>query len=251
DSWQRKRERADQLNRQAEAAGETRRVKRDDAPKPPERDFALDTLAAVLSGDVLVQVHCYRAGEMREMIAIADEFGFTIRSFHHALEAYKIKDLLAKRGVAINTWAQWWGFKMEAFDGIPENAAMVTAAGGRAVIHSDSAILIQRLNQEAAEVMYAARHAGIPISEDQALRWVTADPAWVLGIEDVTGTLEVGKRGDVVLWNRSPFSVYSKTEVVIQGGHIAYRRGDGRQPTDFELGNSVHGGLTTHKGSAP
>jgi imidazolonepropionase-like amidohydrolase len=213
-------------------------------PEPPSRDLDLETLAAVLRGQVLVQIHCYRADEMRQMVDIADEFGFRIRSFHHALEAYKIRDLLVARDIGINTWSDWWGFKMEAFDGIPENAALFAASGGRTVIHSDSAINIQRLNQDAAKAMWSGRHAGLEIDEDQALRWITAHPAWVLGIHEVTGTLESGKRADVVIWSAHPFSVYARAETVIQGGEISYQRAAGRPLTDFELGNSGAQGAT-------
>jgi imidazolonepropionase-like amidohydrolase len=207
-------------------------------PEPPSRDLELETLAAVLRGEVLVQIHCYRADEIRQMVDIADEFGFRIRSFHHALEAYKVRDLLVERDIGINTWSDWWGFKMEAFDGIPENAALFAASGGRAVIHSDSAIHIQRLNQDAAKAMWAGRHAGLEIDEDQALRWITAHPAWMLGIHEVTGTLEAGKRADVVIWSAHPFSVYARADTVIQGGELVYQRAAGRPLTDFELGNS-------------
>jgi imidazolonepropionase-like amidohydrolase len=207
-------------------------------PEPPPRDLALETLAGVLDGTTLVQIHCYRADDLRQMIAIADEAGFRIRAFHHALDAYKIRDLLAAKGIAVATWADWWGGKLEMFDGIPENAALVAAAGGRAIIHSDSALGIQRLNQEAAKAMYAGRAAGLAIDDDQALRWITANPAWAVGLDDVIGTLEVGKRADVVLWSGDPFSVYARAEVVIQGGAIAYRARDGIAPSDFELENS-------------
>lgn len=237
-SWLERRDRARELDKARKTAGKQGWIKAEPAPEPPPGDPGLATLAAVLRGDVLVQIHCYRAAEMREMMAIADEFGFAIRSFHHALEAYKIRDLLVKRNIAINTWADWWGFKMEAFDGIPQNAALLAESGGKPVIHSDSAIGIQRLNQEAAKAMYAGRHAGINISEDEALRWITANAAWVLGVSEVTGTLETGKRADVVVWNGHPLSVYAKAEVVIQGGEIAYERNKGRPSTDFELGNS-------------
>ena len=107
------------------------------------------------------------------------------------------------------------------------------------MIHSDSSVGIQRLNQEASKALHAGRAAGIKLSEDEALRWVTANPAWVLGIDRVTGTLEVGKRADVVLWNTSPLSVYSLAETVIQAGEVTYRRSEGLVPTDFELGNSA------------
>jgi imidazolonepropionase-like amidohydrolase len=176
---------------------------------------------------------------MAEMVAVADESGFKIRSFHHALEGYKIRDLLTARGIAINTWSDWWGFKLEAFDGIPENTALFTQQGGRATIHSDSAIGIQRLNQDAAKAMAAGRAAGLAITDDQALRWVTANPAWVLGIDDITGTLETGKRADVVVWSGSPLSVYSRAELVIAGGEVTYDRGQGATPSDFELANSA------------
>jgi len=234
--WTKKKLRAAELDADLAKKGKPP-LKPDAAPEPPAVDLRLESLAAVLRGEVLVQIHCYRASDIAEMVAIADEFGFAIRSFHHALEAYKVRDLLVAKAIAINTWADWWGFKMEAFDGIPENAALFTEQGGRATIHSDSAIGIQRLNQEAAKAMYAGRAAGIDVTDDQALRWVTANPAWVLGIDDVTGTLENGKRADVVVWTANPFSVYALADVVIVGGEVAYRRADRRTPVDFELGN--------------
>jgi imidazolonepropionase-like amidohydrolase len=235
--WLKKQARAAEID--AGQSNPRLRVKVEAAPEAPPVDLKLETLAAVLRGDVLVQVHCYKASDMAEMIAVAEESGFRIRSFHHALEAYKIRDLLAARSIAINTWSDWWGFKLEAFDGIPENAALVTQQGGRATIHSDSAIGIQRLNQDAAKAMAAGRAAGIEISDDQALRWVTANPAWVLGIDDITGTLEPGKRADVVVWSGSPLSVYSHAELVIAGGEVTFDRAAGKTPSDFELGNAA------------
>jgi imidazolonepropionase-like amidohydrolase len=215
----------------------------DDPPEPPGRDFELETLADVLNGKILVHKHCYRADDMSIMMDLAKEFRFKIRSFHHALEAYKIRDLLAAKGIAVNTWADWWGFKLEAYDGIPENAALLTEQGVRVTIHSDSGIGIQRLNQEAGKAMAAGRRAGVTIDDDTALRWLTANPAWVLGIDSVTGTLEEGKRADVVVWNTSPFSVYARADVVISGGQIAYERAKGLRASDFELGTSgVDGG---------
>ena len=237
--WLRKRERAQELEREAKDRGKDARIPAEPAPTPPPHNANLAALAAVLDGQILVQLHCYRADDIRQMVTIADEFGFTIRSIHHALEAYKIRDLLVARGISISTWADWWGFKLEAFDGIPENAALFTTAGGRAIIHSDSEVLIQRLNQEAGKAYYAGRHAGLAIHEHEALRWITANAAWALGIDDVTGTLEKGKRADVVLWNKHPFSVYATAELVLQGGVVAFERSTGRSPSDFELGNSA------------
>ena len=210
-----------------------------DEPETPERDLSLETLAGVLDGSVLPQIHCYRADDMLNMVQISDEFGFNIRSFHHALEAYKIRDILAAKNIASSTWADWWGFKLEAYDGIPENAALLTEQGARAIIHSDSAIGIQRLNQEAAKAYYAGLQAGVELSEDDVIRWLTINPAWALGIEETTGSLEVGKRGDVVLWDAHPLSVYSAAEKVFVGGVLRF---DAEQPgnwSDFVVGQEV------------
>ena len=204
---------------------------------PPERDLAKETLAKVLSGEIAVHNHCYRADEMMQMLDLAKEFGFEIRSFHHAVEAYKIADRLAEARAGSSVWADWWGFKEESMDGIPENAAIVTAAGARAIIHSDSGVGIQRLNQEAAKAYYAGLAAGITLSRDQALRWITANPAWALKIDDVTGTLEVGKMADVVVWSGDPFSVYSVVELVFNDGFLTFDRASGQPAwtTDFEI----------------
>jgi imidazolonepropionase-like amidohydrolase len=203
---------------------------------PPDRDPGAETLAAALEGRVLVHVHCYRADDMLSMLALADELGFRVRSFHHAVEAYKIRDVLASRQIAVSTWADWWGFKMEAFDGIPENAALVSVAGGRAIIHSDSDEGVQRLNQEASKALAAGRSKGLDLTEEEALRWVTQNPAWALGVDHRMGSLEPGKDADVVLWNRNPFSVYALAEKVWIDGALVYERGKARW-SDFELGH--------------
>ena len=205
---------------------------------PPERDLANETLAEVLRGNILVQNHCYRADEMALMIDIAKEFGYAIRSFHHAVEAYKIADLLAREGISASVWADWGGFKMEAADGIKANAAIVHAAGGRAVIHSDDPSGSQRLNQEAAKAMAAGNAAGLRITPDDAVKWFTAHAAWTLGLEDRIGTLDVGKNADVTLWSGSPFSVYTRVDKVWIDGALQYdrARAEGNWRTDFELG---------------
>jgi imidazolonepropionase-like amidohydrolase len=194
----------------------------EDPPDPPDRDLDQDTLAGVLAGEILPQVHCYRADDMLSFLQLADEFGFQVRSFHHATDAYKIRDVLAARGVASSVWADWWGFKAEAYDAIPEGAALLTEAGARAVIHSDSAIGIQRLNQEAAKALAAGRASGVALTDDQALRWITANAAWALGIDDQTGTLEPGKRADVVVWSAHPFSVYARADLVFVDGALRW-----------------------------
>ena len=205
-------------------------------PQPPARDFALETLAKVLRGEILVHNHCYRADEMIIMLDLAATYGFKIRSFHHATDAYKIADRLAAADTSASVWADWWGFKAESFDGIRENAALLTKAGARAIIHSDSPVGIQRLNQEAAKAMHAGRRAGIEISDDQALRWITVNAAWALGIDAQTGSLEPGKLADLVVWNTDPFSVYAVAEQVWIGGELVYQRGKLEPRTDFELG---------------
>ncbi|HVT59136.1 MAG TPA: amidohydrolase [Thermoanaerobaculia bacterium] len=204
----------------------------------PQRDLALETLAGVLDGKILVQNHCYRADEMLVMIDIAREFGFKIAAFHHAVEAYKIAGALAKNGICADMWADWWGFKMEALDGIRENIAMVEHAGACAVVHSDSAEGIQRLNQEAAKAMAAGNRAGISITPEDAIRWITLNPARSLGIDRQTGSLEVGKMADVVVWTGNPFSVYSRAEKVYIDGALMFDLDDPahRPKTDFELG---------------
>jgi imidazolonepropionase-like amidohydrolase len=205
----------------------------------PTRDLQLDTLAGVLRGEITVQNHCYRADEMAVMIDIAKEFGYKITAFHHAIESYKIADILAREDICSAMWAGWWGFKMEALDGIEENPGLVHAAGACAVIHSDDDTLTQRLNQEAAVALSAARRAGLQITEAEAMKWITANPAKMLGILDQTGTLEPGKRADVVLWSANPFSVYARAERVFIDGATIYDRTDPRfQPqSDFQLGS--------------
>jgi imidazolonepropionase-like amidohydrolase len=205
---------------------------------PPERDLGRETLAEVLRGNILVHNHCYRADEMAQMIDVAREFGYRIRSFHHGVEAYKLADVLAREDISASLWADWGSFKIEAIDAIKANIALVDRAGARAIVHSDDASGAQRLNQEAAKAMYAGIAAGIPITEDQAIRWLTINPAWALGIDDRTGSLEAGKAADVVLWTGNPFSVYSMPEKVWVDGAMLFDRLDPRQQwrTDFELG---------------
>jgi imidazolonepropionase-like amidohydrolase len=209
---------------------------------PPERNLRDESIAEVLRGHILPQIHCYRADEMMQMLDLANEFGFKIRAFHHAVEAYKIADKLAQGGVGADVWADWWGFKEEAMDGILENAALLYQAGARISLHSDDPDGIQRLNQEAAKAMYAGRRIGIDIPRAQAIRWITANPAWSLGIDSIVGTLEPGKMADVVLWSGDPFSVYTRAMQVYNDGWLVYDRNDPtKQPiTDFDVGQVVH-----------
>jgi imidazolonepropionase-like amidohydrolase len=209
---------------------------------PPDRDLAMESLVGVLEGRVRVQWHCYRADEMVVAIDLAKEFGFKIAAFHHAVEAYKIADVLARENICGAMWADWWGFKIEAYDGVRENIPFVDAAGGCAIVHSDSEIGIQRLNQEAAKALADGRRIGLTISRGQAWTWLSRNPARALGIDGETGTLAVGKAGDVVVWSRDPFSVYALAERVYMDGALAFQRGAERAPpSDFELGHTERG----------
>ena len=208
------------------------------ASNMPARDLELETLTGVLRGEILVHNHCYRADEMAQMIDLSHEFGYRIRSFHHGVEAYKIRDLMARDSIGGSLWADWWGFKMEALDFTRANLALVHSSGARAIVHSDDPTGIQKLNQEAAKAVEAGREAGVEVSENDALRWFTANAAWALGIDDRVGTLEVGKNADVVVWSHNPFSVYARADRVYIDGALMFDRADPRrQPrTDFEVG---------------
>ena len=208
-----------------------------------KRDLAMETLAGVLDGDILIQNHCYRADEMAFVLDMAREMGYKVAAFHHAVESYKIGDLLRRDGVCSAIWADWYGFKMESYDGIPENAAFLQREGACVVIHSDDENGIQRLNQEAARAQAAGARAGITISDADVIRWITLNPAKAMGIDAMTGSLEPGKMADVVLWNGDPLSVYSRPERVWIDGALMYDANDPRRRpvSDFELGQPGEG----------
>ncbi|MGI8611111.1 MAG: amidohydrolase [Sphingomicrobium sp.] len=209
----------------------------------PERDLAMDTLRGVLAGKILVHNHCYRADEMAIMIDVAKEMGYKIGTFHHAVESYKVADLLAANGICSAMWADWYGFKMESYDAITENIPFVHNSGACAIVHSDDPNGIQRLNQEAAKALADGRRAGINIAEEVAWTWLSSNPAKALGIFERTGSLRPGKMADVVLWNANPFSVYARPERVWVDGALLYDANDPkRRPvSDFELGQPGEG----------
>ena len=206
----------------------------------PQRNLEMDTLAGVLRGEILVHNHCYRAEEMATMINIAKEFNYKITAFHHGVEAYKIADLLAENNICGALWADWWGFKHEAYDMVQANIAIVDQAlGGKgcAIVHSDDAIGIQHLNQEASKALAAGLRAGFNISKARAMNWITSNPAKAAGIYEETGSLKVGKNADVVIWSKNPFSVYALVERVFIDGATAYERKSDFQPSsDFDVG---------------
>lgn len=206
----------------------------------PDRDLTMETLVGVLNGEILVHNHCYRADEMANMIEIAREFDYKITAFHHAVESYKIADLLAEQGICSAMWVDWWGFKLEAFDAIQQNIGLVDKAGACAIVHSDSSRDIQRLNQEAAKAMSAMLRMGEAVTPETAITWITSNPAKALGIADKTGSIEIGRAADLVLWDSNPFSVYTRAELVLIDGYLYFDRNDpSKQPiTDFSLGQT-------------
>jgi len=212
-----------------------------ESAEAPKRDLGMETLAGVLKGEILVQNHCYRADEMAVMLDVGHEFGYKTVAFHHAVEGYKIAGLLATEGTCVVTWASRWGFKMEAFDAIEENAAILASRGVCVAIHSDEQRLIQRLNVETAVALAAGRRAGITIPQEEAIKWITLNPARIMGVADRTGSLEPGKMADVVLWSSNPFSVYAVAEKVFIDGALVHDRSNPGSiyRSDFELGQTV------------
>ncbi|MBA3916220.1 MAG: amidohydrolase [Acidobacteriales bacterium] len=187
--------------------------------KPPKKDLRLEALADVLRGKLLVQIHCYRADEFLTEMQMAKEFGYHVRAFHHALEAYKVPEELAANNVGIATFADWWGYKNEAMDAIPWNAVMAMRKGVRVAIKSDSDDFTRRLNQEAAKTI---RYGGA--TEDEALKMITLNPAWIIGVDDRVGSIDVGKDADLVIWNGPPLSSYGVPEKVMIDGQVFFDR---------------------------
>ena len=183
----------------------------------PHRDLKLEALSDVLSGKLLVEIHCYRADEFLTEEAIAKEYGYKIRAFHHALEMYKVGGEIAKDGTGIATFADWWGFKDEAWDAIPWNAVMSMREGVKVALKSDSNDFVRRLNQEAGKMVH---YGGA--TEDEAIRMITLNAAWIMGVEDKVGSLDVGKDGDVVIWSTDPLSSYARAEKVFIDGDLYF-----------------------------
>jgi imidazolonepropionase-like amidohydrolase len=232
DAWKKKYDEAKKKPQDADDPGKE--------PRPADRDLGMETLADVLDGKIKVHIHCYRADEMLLMIALAKELGFSISSFHHAVEAYKIAPVLAKESIGASIWSDWWGFKLEAWDGVEENAAILQAAGAMPIIHSDSAIGVQRLNQDAAKALAAGRRAGLKISDDEAIAWMTRNPARALGVLEKLGTLEAGKAADVVIWDRSPLSIYASAQQVFIDGELVFDKSVARKTwSDFNVGSEI------------
>ena len=198
---------------------DTKVKKGDKDAKAPKRDLKLEALADVLRGKLLVQIHCYRADELLTEMAMAKEFGYKVRAFHHALEAYKVADKIAAEGVGIATFSDWWGYKQEAWDAIPWNAVMSMRKGVRVSIKSDSDDFARRLNQEAAKTIH---YGGA--TEEEALRMITLNAAWIIGVDDHVGSIDVGKDADLVIWDGYPLSSYGVPEKVLIDGDVYFDR---------------------------
>jgi imidazolonepropionase-like amidohydrolase len=186
---------------------------------PPRRDEKLEPLVEVLEGKRYVHSHCYRADEILMLIRVASEFGFKIRTFQHVLEGYKIADEIAASGAGGSTFSDWWAYKMEAFDAIPYNAALMTERGVVVSINSDDAEEARHLNQEAAKSM---RYGGL--SANDALKLITLNPAIQLGIDNRVGSIEVGKDADLAIFNHDPLSVYAVVQKTLIDGQVYFDR---------------------------
>jgi imidazolonepropionase-like amidohydrolase len=194
-------------------------VKKDKNLMPPRRDLQLEPLVEVLEGKRYVHAHCYVASEILMLINLADEFGFKIKTFQHVLEGYKVAKEIAAHGAGASIFADSWAYKIEAYDAIPYNAAILTRAGVVVSMNSDSDERARRLNIEAAKAM----HWG-DLTEEQALKLITLNPAIQLGIQERVGSIEVGKDADVAIWNGHPFSVYSRVDTTIIDGAVYFDR---------------------------
>ncbi len=197
---------------------------------PPRRDLQLEPLVEVMEGKRLVHAHCYRADEILMLINIANEFGFKIKTFQHTLEGYKVAKEIAQHGAGASIFADNWSYKIEAYDAIPYNAAIMTRAGVNVSMNSDSDERARRLNIEAAKAM---RYGDL--SEEESLKLITWNPAWQLGIQDRVGSIEVGKDADLAIWNGHPLSVYSRVDTTFIDGQIYFdRQQDLARRADFQ-----------------
>lgn len=185
----------------------------------PRRDLRLEALAEILDGTIKVHSHCYRSDEILMLLRVADRFGFKVKSLQHVLEGYKIAAEIAAHGASVSTFSDWWAYKIEAFDAIPQNASLLTEAGVMAIMKSDSNELMRHLNTEAAKAM---KYGGI--SEEQALKMVTINPATQLSLNDRTGSIEVGKDGDIAIFNGHPLSGYARCEMTLVEGEVYFQR---------------------------
>jgi len=186
---------------------------------PPRRDLRLEPLVEVLDGKRYVHAHCYREDEILMLLRVAKEFGFKVRTLQHVLEGYKVADEIAAAGVGASTFSDWWAYKVEAYDAIPYNTALLIKRGVVVSVNSDDAAEATHLNQEAAKAM---KFGGL--THDEALKLVTINPAMQLGIEKRVGSIDVGKDADLVIYNHDPLSAYAVAQKTIVDGRVLFDR---------------------------
>ena len=209
----------------------------------PRRDLRLEALADVLRGDLLVHCHCYRADEILMLLRVADRFGFKVKSLQHVLEGYKIAPEIAAHGAICSTFSDWWAYKIEAYDAIPFNTALLTEAGAVVCLKSDSNELKRHLYQEAGKCM---KYGGM--SEVESLKTITLNGAKELGLEKRIGSLEVGKDADLAIFNGHPLNSYSRCDMTLVEGEVFFQRGDSLQAGGFKP-PSAHAPATSLLGS--
>jgi imidazolonepropionase-like amidohydrolase len=202
-----------------------------------EQDARKAALAGILAGDIILNVHCYRASDMSVMLNLAKEYGFHIATFHHASEAYKIADELREAGTCSAVWS-WWGFKRETIDATRAGAAILQQKGACVMMHSDSGLVGQYLNLEAAKAEGAGRRIGLHVPEEQMIRWITSTPAAALGLGERIGTIAPSYAADLVVWNANPFSVYARPKLVMIDGAVRFNAEKGPRPSDPEVGRA-------------
>src|SRR5579862_3884359 len=195
------------------------KVARGEQALEPRRDLRLEPLVEVLEGKRFVHAHCYRADEILMLLRVADDYGFKIRTLQHVLEGYKVAKEIAEHGAGASTFSDWWSYKMEAFDAIPYNAAIMQKKGVLVSLNSDDAELMRHLNSEAGKAM---KYGGL--SETEALAMVTLNPAKQLGIDNRVGSIEVGKDADLVIYDKFPLSDYAKVQKVLIDGTVYFDR---------------------------
>jgi len=186
---------------------------------PPRRDLKLEPLVEVLEGKRFVHAHCYRADEILMLLRVADEFGFKIRTLQHVLEGYKVAKEIKEHGAGASTFSDWWSYKVEAYDAIPYNAALMHKKGVLVSLNSDDAEMMRHLNQEAAK---SVRYGGL--TDDEALALITINPAKQLAIDSRVGSIEVGKDADLVIYDKHPLSNYAKVQKVLIDGEMYFER---------------------------
>jgi imidazolonepropionase-like amidohydrolase len=205
--------------RWTEYANELKTKRADQLAPPPRVDLRLEALANILDGSIKIHSHCYRSDEILMLLRVAQRYGVRVQSLQHVLEGYKVAAEIAAHRASASTFSDWWAYKIEAYDAIPFNAALLTEAGASVCIKSDDAELMRHLNLEAAKMV---KYGGV--SEAQALAMITLNPARELGLEDRMGSIDVGKDADIVLFNGHPFDAFARCELALVDGEVFFER---------------------------